>query len=131
MLEVFTVHSKCLAGVAASKVTEEAWGCVKGFGCWAPVAAPNLFPVEGIVVVGCGGLGSGPPSGSCCGLLRRGCCEGWWWIAPRCDGSGWSAGLDVLGEARVDVLCLVVGMMCECGVSTGRVAGSYCVGVFG
>ena len=59
LLEVFTVHSKCLAGVAASKVTEEAWDGVEGLGCRAPVAAPNLFPIKGVVVVRCGGLGPG------------------------------------------------------------------------
>ena len=129
LLEVSAVHSEWLAGVTASEVAEEAWDCVKGLGCWAPVATSNLPPVEGVIVVGSGGLGPGSSPGSCCGLLGRGCCEGWWWIVPRCEGSGWSAGLDVLGKAHVDVLRLVVGVACECGVSAAGVARSSCARV--
>ena len=73
---MFAVHSKCLAGVAASKVTEEAWDGVEGFGCWAPVATPNLSPIEGVIVVGSGGLGPGSSPGSCCGLLGMGVLRG-------------------------------------------------------
>ena len=58
LLKVFAVNSECLAGVTASEVAEEAWGCVEGLGCGAPVATPNLSPIEGVVVVGSGGSGA-------------------------------------------------------------------------
>ena len=95
------------------------------------MATPDLFPVEGVVVVGRGGLGSGPSSTSGGGVLRGGSCEGWWWIVPCCEGSDWSAGLHLLGEAHVYVLYLVVGVGGWCGVCAAWVVGLSCEGVVG